>query len=303
MKLQHRHCLQRCARNWTTTCSGRCSTARWSSSAKNRVFSNVIIGLGETDAELEACIRKLTSHGVIPVLRPLNPVAGLTGFARPTAERLNKDLCPSRAGSRRSGARYPRGTHDVHQLHRLRSRAGEGRMNGAEAVADALLGYTDRRYTVPGFPVTDLGALTGAELVVNEKTALEYALGDSLMGRRAAVIVKMSASMPVRTRSCRQRHRALSAALSLLPAMTRRRKGHRPHRTRGITGNWRRSRSSSRMHRRCYAGVEAALEASEAVLPHCDCSALLLQCWTRRQQEGRCHAGTGKEGLQTGHGP
>jgi len=57
---------------------------------KNRVFSNVIIGLGETDAELEACIRQLTSHGVIPVLRPLNPVADLAGTPRPTAERLKK---------------------------------------------------------------------------------------------------------------------------------------------------------------------------------------------------------------------
>jgi len=55
---------------------------------KNRVFSNVIIGLGETDAEMESCIRKLTSHGVIPVLRPLNPVAELAGTPRPTAERL-----------------------------------------------------------------------------------------------------------------------------------------------------------------------------------------------------------------------
>ncbi|MDD1689585.1 MAG: radical SAM protein [Methanoregula sp.] len=57
---------------------------------KNRVFSNVIIGLGETDAELETCIRELASRGVIPVLRPLNPVAGLAGTPRPTAERLNK---------------------------------------------------------------------------------------------------------------------------------------------------------------------------------------------------------------------
>lgn len=63
-------------------------------------------------------------------------------------------------------------------------------MNGAEAVADALLRYTDRQYTVPGFPITTLGELTGAELVINEKTALEYALGDSLTGLRAAVIVK-----------------------------------------------------------------------------------------------------------------
>jgi len=63
-------------------------------------------------------------------------------------------------------------------------------MKGVEAAADALRRYTDRQYTVPGFPITELGALTRAELVINEKTALEYALGDSLMGRRAAVIVK-----------------------------------------------------------------------------------------------------------------
>ncbi len=63
-------------------------------------------------------------------------------------------------------------------------------MKGKAALADAILRYTDRRYVVPGFPVTELGALTGAELVINEKTALEYALGDSLSGRRAAVIVK-----------------------------------------------------------------------------------------------------------------
>jgi biotin synthase-related radical SAM superfamily protein len=57
---------------------------------KNRVFSNVIIGLGETDEELETCIEKLTSLGVVPVLRPLNPVAGLAGMPRPSAERLKK---------------------------------------------------------------------------------------------------------------------------------------------------------------------------------------------------------------------
>jgi len=57
---------------------------------KNRVFSNIIIGLGETDAELETCVKTLTSHGVIPVLRPLNPVVWLEGMERPTAERLKK---------------------------------------------------------------------------------------------------------------------------------------------------------------------------------------------------------------------
>jgi indolepyruvate ferredoxin oxidoreductase alpha subunit len=63
-------------------------------------------------------------------------------------------------------------------------------MKGFEAVADALCKYTDRQYTIPGFPVTEIGELTKAELVINEKTALEYAIGDSLSGRRAAVIIK-----------------------------------------------------------------------------------------------------------------
>jgi len=63
-------------------------------------------------------------------------------------------------------------------------------MKGVDAIADALCRYTDRQYTVPGFPVTVLGELTKAEMVINEKTALEYALGDSLSGRRAAVIIK-----------------------------------------------------------------------------------------------------------------
>jgi TPP-dependent indolepyruvate ferredoxin oxidoreductase alpha subunit len=63
-------------------------------------------------------------------------------------------------------------------------------MKGIDIIAEALLTCTDRQYTVPGFPVTDLGARVNAEMVINEKTALEYALGDSLEGRRAAVIVK-----------------------------------------------------------------------------------------------------------------
>jgi len=57
---------------------------------KGRVFSNVIVGLGETDAEMEACINQLASHGVIPVLRPLNPVAGCAGMPRPPADRLRR---------------------------------------------------------------------------------------------------------------------------------------------------------------------------------------------------------------------
>jgi len=55
---------------------------------RDRVFSNVIIGLGETDEEMEACLAALTSIGVIPVLRPLTPCGELSDYPRPSAERL-----------------------------------------------------------------------------------------------------------------------------------------------------------------------------------------------------------------------
>ncbi|KQC04911.1 MAG: radical SAM protein [Methanoculleus sp. SDB] len=55
---------------------------------RNRVFTNVILGLGESDAEIEDCIRECAAEGVIPVIRPLNPVAGCSGYVRPSAERL-----------------------------------------------------------------------------------------------------------------------------------------------------------------------------------------------------------------------
>ena len=63
-------------------------------------------------------------------------------------------------------------------------------MKGIDVLTEALLACTDCQYTVPGFPITDLGARVNAEMVINEKTALEYALGDSLEGRRVAVIIK-----------------------------------------------------------------------------------------------------------------
>ena len=63
-------------------------------------------------------------------------------------------------------------------------------MNGFEVLAEALLNAGDRYYTVPGYPVTEFGAMVEAESVVGEKVALEYAIGDSLAGRRAAVVMK-----------------------------------------------------------------------------------------------------------------
>lgn len=55
---------------------------------RGHVFSNLIIGLGESDQEVCACIDRLTAAGVVPCLRPLNPTAGLNGAERPTPERL-----------------------------------------------------------------------------------------------------------------------------------------------------------------------------------------------------------------------
>lgn len=57
---------------------------------KNHVFSNLIIGLGETDEEAEGCIRDLTGKGVIPTVRPLSPASGCKDFKRPSKERLLK---------------------------------------------------------------------------------------------------------------------------------------------------------------------------------------------------------------------
>jgi len=55
---------------------------------RNHVFSNLIIGLGESDEEAKSCISALCAIGVIPVLRPLNPAGALSGYSRPSAERL-----------------------------------------------------------------------------------------------------------------------------------------------------------------------------------------------------------------------
>jgi biotin synthase-related radical SAM superfamily protein len=55
---------------------------------KGKVFSNIITGLGETDEELESCVRELASKGIIPVLRPLSPSGELKGQQRPSASRL-----------------------------------------------------------------------------------------------------------------------------------------------------------------------------------------------------------------------
>ena len=61
---------------------------------------------------------------------------------------------------------------------------------GEACLAAALRTAADRIYTVPGYPVTTLGAACDAVHTANEKVALEYALGDAVSGRRACVILK-----------------------------------------------------------------------------------------------------------------
>jgi len=57
-------------------------------------------------------------------------------------------------------------------------------------LAKAVLEAADTIYTVPGYPITGLGEALNAEITLNEKIALEYALGDALSGKRAVVICK-----------------------------------------------------------------------------------------------------------------
>ncbi|HWQ66432.1 MAG TPA: thiamine pyrophosphate-dependent enzyme [Methanospirillum sp.] len=63
-------------------------------------------------------------------------------------------------------------------------------MKIVEMVSTSIQACADRIYAVPGYPVNELVHLCGANLVINEKVALELALGDSLASRRACVIVK-----------------------------------------------------------------------------------------------------------------
>ncbi|WP_348303064.1 thiamine pyrophosphate-dependent enzyme [Methanothrix sp.] len=64
-------------------------------------------------------------------------------------------------------------------------------LNGLKAVMQAAddAGAAIRTY-VPGYPITDLAAGLNAEISINEKVALEIALGASATGLRSMVVVK-----------------------------------------------------------------------------------------------------------------
>lgn len=55
---------------------------------RDHVFSNIILGLGETDEEMAACIEELCSDGIIPIIRPFSPGGELAERKRPGPDRL-----------------------------------------------------------------------------------------------------------------------------------------------------------------------------------------------------------------------
>ncbi|HVP94956.1 MAG TPA: radical SAM protein [Methanoregulaceae archaeon] len=60
---------------------------------RDHVFSNFIIGLGETDETVRTGVEKLVQMGVIPILRPISASSYRTGeieISRPSPERLRK---------------------------------------------------------------------------------------------------------------------------------------------------------------------------------------------------------------------
>lgn len=55
---------------------------------RGKVYSNIIVGLGETDEDLEQVMLDLAGIGVIPILRPLTPGGSLADRPRPSADRM-----------------------------------------------------------------------------------------------------------------------------------------------------------------------------------------------------------------------
>ena len=136
-------------------------------------------------------------------------------------------------------------------------------MKGVEALAEAIRSATDSQYTVPGFPVTGLGEAAGAEMVINEKTALEYALGDSLSGRRAAVIIKNVGVNACADPLAQASVQGLNAGVLLVVGDDPEAKGSQTAQDSRYYGELAEIPVIEPDNRTCFTGVEAALEASE----------------------------------------
>jgi len=136
-------------------------------------------------------------------------------------------------------------------------------MKGVDVISQALLACSDRQYTVPGFPITVLGERIKAELVINEKTALEYALGDSLSGRRAAVIIKNVGVNACADPLLQATAQGLIGGVILVTGDDPEAKGSQTAQDSRYYGELAELPVIEPDDTTCYAGVEAALEASE----------------------------------------
>jgi indolepyruvate ferredoxin oxidoreductase alpha subunit len=136
-------------------------------------------------------------------------------------------------------------------------------MKGVDMITKALLACTDRQYTVPGFPITVLGERAQAEMVINEKTALEYALGDSLFGRRAAVIIKNVGVNACADPLLHATAQGLIGGVILVIGDDPEAKGSQTAQDSRYYGELAELPVIEPDETSCYAGVEAALEASE----------------------------------------
>jgi TPP-dependent indolepyruvate ferredoxin oxidoreductase alpha subunit len=136
-------------------------------------------------------------------------------------------------------------------------------MKGVDVIAQALLDCTDRLYTVPGYPVTLLGERTRAEIVINEKTALEYALGDSLSNKRAAVIIKNVGVNACADPLLQATAQGLVGGVILVTGDEPDAKASQTAQDSRYFGELAELPVIEPGEDSCYAGVEAALEASE----------------------------------------
>ena len=136
-------------------------------------------------------------------------------------------------------------------------------MKGVDVITKALLACTDRQYTVPGFPITVLGERLQAEMVINEKTALEYALGDSLSGRRAAVIIKNVGVNACADPLLHATAQGLIGGVILVTGDDPEAKGSQTAQDSRYYGELAELPVIEPDETTCYAGVEVALEASE----------------------------------------
>ncbi|MDD1696700.1 MAG: thiamine pyrophosphate-dependent enzyme, partial [Methanoregula sp.] len=136
-------------------------------------------------------------------------------------------------------------------------------MKGVDVIAKAILACSDRQYTVTGFPVTVLGERTQAEMVINEKTALEYALGDSLSGKRAAVIVKNVGVNACADPLLQATAQGLIGGVILVSGDDPEAKSSQTAQDSRYYGELAELPVIEPDETCCYAGVEAALEASE----------------------------------------